>query len=291
MNTVQKYSQPEVVACWQNLSRRGLQYSEEWMVRHYLPPGGPVLDAGCGAGRAVLALAEAGFRVVGVDLSLPMLAAARSLSAARLGGANLLNLPFADASFEAVVMFFGPLQHIPGRENRRRALAELARVTRPGGRLVIGLDNLAPGPACYLYWAGRKLRRAGRRSERPVTPADTALWSREQRRVSPLVWHLRGVVRLLGQRVVPALVDLPRRWGAAAGEPGDTRVAQFSVPATAGRIFYHLYRVEELAADAAPAGWRLLAYRSGAEITEGTVYPVWVRRADKQLFFAFGLGR
>ncbi|MCB9105214.1 MAG: methyltransferase domain-containing protein [Anaerolineales bacterium] len=88
-----------------------------------------------------------------------MLAGGRSLShEAQLAGANLLNLPFVDASFDGVFMFFGALQHIPGRDHRRRALAEMARVTRPHGRLILGLDNVAPGLACYRYWLAQKLR-------------------------------------------------------------------------------------------------------------------------------------
>jgi hypothetical protein len=64
-------------------------------------------------------------------------------------------------------------------------------------------------------------------------------------------------------------------------------VAQFSRPATPGRIYYHLYQVPELVADADTAGWRLLDYHAGRELSEACVYPPAVRRRDKQLFFAF----
>ena len=63
ISTEQKYAQPEVVSCWQNLSKAGLQQSEWEMVRRYLTPGSKVLDVGCGAGRAVLALEQAGFQI------------------------------------------------------------------------------------------------------------------------------------------------------------------------------------------------------------------------------------
>jgi hypothetical protein len=266
------------------------------MVSRYLTPGSTVLDVGCGAGRAVLALAQAGFQPSGIDLSLPMLAAGRDLSRlARLGGANLLNLPFADGSFQAVIMFFGPIQHIPGRANRQQAMAEMGRVASPGGRLVVGLDNLAPAWRCYVYWLRERLRPARRPAARPqptnLTAADSTLWSRQTRRVNPLVWHTRGLARTLRWRSWPGLVDLIRRVNPLdQTEQGDTTVAQFSLQATPGRIYYHLYRADELIQDAGQGGWRLLGYHSGSELSEGRVYPAHIRNLDKQLFFGFEKG-
>lgn len=289
ISTEQKYAQPEVVSCWQNLSEAGLQTSEMEMVRRYLTPGSKVLDAGCGAGRAGLALEQTDFQVSGIDLSLPMLAAGRALSdAARLGAANLSNLPFADGSFDAAIMFFGPIQHISGRTNRQQALAEMGRVVSTGGRLVVGLDNLAPALRCYLYWLTKKLRPAARTPTRSSTAADTTLWSRQTRRVNPLVWHARGLARTLRWRSWPGLVDLLRRANPLdQAEPGDTVVAQFSLQATPGRIYYHLYRADELIQDAGRGGWRLLGYHSGAELSEGQIYPARIRSHEKQLFFGF----
>ena len=294
ITTVEKYAQPEVVTCWKNLSREGLQKCEQDMVARYLPSQGRLLDVGCGAGRATLALDRAGYRVTGVDLSLAMLAAGRSLSMeARLGGANLLALPFADNTFEAVLMFFGALQHISGRDNRRRALAELARVAQPRGRLLLGLDNLAPALICYFYWFSQKLLASNRNASPPnsgaATTADATLWSRETRRVHPLVWHARGLARTLRWRTWPGLIDLARRLDPLANgaEPGDTYVAQFSLRSTQGRIYYHVYRADELVEDASQAGWQLLGHHSGTELNEDRVYPPAVRREDKQQFFAF----
>jgi SAM-dependent methyltransferase len=296
IRTEEKYAQAEVVNYWKALSRNGLQKCEQEMAARYFPAQGHLLDLGCGAGRAVLAFQQAGYRVTGIDLSLAMLAAGRSLSAeVQLGGANLLALPFADDSFEAVFMFFGALQHIPGRTNRRRAMAEMARVTRPGGRLILGLDNIAPALLCYLYWFGQKLRHSGPAGEanhalaEPMTAADSTLWSRRARQAHPLTWHLRGLARTLRWRSWPGLVDTFRRIHPNGVEPGDIRVAQFAVPATPGRIYYHLYRAKTLIEDAASAGWRLLGHHSGTDLNENRVYPALIRRQDKQQFFAFTL--
>ena len=294
ISTEEKYAQPDVVSCWQNLSQQGLQKCEREMIARYFPPAGRLLDIGCGAGRAVLALSQTGYRVVGIDLSLAMLAAGRSLSAeAQLSGANLMALPFADGAFAAVFMFFGALQHIPGRANRRQAMAELARLVEPAGRLILGLDNLAPALACYGYWFKEKLQAALRQPSptpaQPVTLADVTLWSRETRRVHPLVWHTRGLARTLRWRTWPGLVDLFRQFAPqpTGPEPGDTQVAQFSLSSTPGRIYYHVYQANELIEDAASAGWHLLGYHSGTELNENRLYPPAIRQQDKQLFFAF----
>ena len=108
ITAAEKYAQPEVVGCWQDLSRQGLQASEQVMLGRYLPPAGPLLDAGCGAGRAALALRQSGYRVVGVDLSPAMLQAGRGLTQEPdLAAADILSLPFAPACFAGVLMLIG----------------------------------------------------------------------------------------------------------------------------------------------------------------------------------------
>lgn len=288
----EKYAHPSVVDFWVNLSHDGLQKCEQEMIWRYLPAQGHLLDAGCGAGRAGLALERLGYQVTGIDLSLNMLAGGRALSTQnKLGAANLLTLPFADGSFEAVFMFFGALQHIPGRARRRQAIAEMARITRPGGRLILGLDNVAPALSCYFYWVGQRFRGQneanGSRPAHSTHAADSTLWSRETRATHPLVWHARGLLRTLRWRTWPGWVDLIRPFYFSNAEPGDIQVAQFSVPATPGRIYYHLYQATELIDDAASAGWRLLGHHSGTELNEGRHYPELIRRQDKQQFFAF----
>lgn len=104
-----------------------------------LPRLGRVLDFGCGAGRATQALADHAGEVIGVDVSEPMLAAARRLD--RDGRCTfVLNQSadlsgFADASFDLVYSSL-VLQHLPPAL-ARSYLAELTRVLRPGGAMAV----------------------------------------------------------------------------------------------------------------------------------------------------------
>lgn len=103
-------------------------------------PGDTVLDVGCGCGATTLAAARASDpgRVVGLDLSEAVLEVAHR----RVLGATTPNLllvradaalpPFADATFDVVLSRFGLLFF----EDSLAAFANLARATRPGGRLV-----------------------------------------------------------------------------------------------------------------------------------------------------------
>lgn len=109
---------------------------------------GPVLDDCCGFGRHSLALAEAGHRVLGIDLSLDLLRASADLEGAaallsgRLAQADMRALPFADRSFGAVVNLFTSFGYL-GDAGDGQALDEMARVLRPGGLLVMDLMNPA----------------------------------------------------------------------------------------------------------------------------------------------------
>jgi len=102
-------------------------------------PPGRALDAACGTGRHAAFLATRGHRVTGVDTSPAMLARARArVPEAALAVGSLAALPIPTASVDLAVCALA-LMHLP---EIGPAIAELRRVLRPGGRLI--LSDLHP---------------------------------------------------------------------------------------------------------------------------------------------------
>lgn len=100
--------------------------------------GEHALDVACGAGLWLRALSDAGLDTAGVDISQRALVAARSVApAAALATSLGERLPFADDLFD-LVSCLGSLEHFP---DKPAALAEMRRVLRPGGRLLILVPN------------------------------------------------------------------------------------------------------------------------------------------------------
>ena len=99
-------------------------------------PGTRLLDVGCGPGTITAAAAARGADAVGVDLAVGMLALGRARHPhLELLEADAEALPFPDDGFDALVGGF-ILNHLPAVET---ALAEAARVLRPGGRIAVAV--------------------------------------------------------------------------------------------------------------------------------------------------------
>jgi SAM-dependent methyltransferase len=118
-----------------------------------ITPGERVLDLGCGGGRHAFELYRRGARVVACDLSHPelvevdkmfraMAAAgeAPSGASAQVAQGNVLSLPFPDASFDAVIIS-EVLEHV---HEDQAAMAEIARIVRPGGRVAVTVPRWWP---------------------------------------------------------------------------------------------------------------------------------------------------
>ncbi len=104
---------------------------------------GRALDLGCGAGRNAVPLGRQGWNVVGTDLSWPMLCAASERARTDIVGdrvslllAPMDRIPAVDASFDFVIAH-GILNLARSTAEFRRALAECARVARPGAGLFV----------------------------------------------------------------------------------------------------------------------------------------------------------
>jgi SAM-dependent methyltransferase len=127
------------------------------VARAAIPPGATVLDAGGGTGRALPALREAvgpGGTVLGLDLTDEMLKVARERARASLASlvvGDVRRIPFADEAVDSIFAA-GLIMHLP---DVPAGLAELARVTRPGGSLVLFHPT---GRAALAARHGRTLR-------------------------------------------------------------------------------------------------------------------------------------
>src|SRR5215213_8382693 len=97
-------------------------------------PGSRALDVATGTGDLAVALRAAGAEVVGCDFSEEMLERARRKEpSAHFEWADALALPYGDDSFDAATVGFGARNF----SDLGKGLAEMARVVRPGGRVVI----------------------------------------------------------------------------------------------------------------------------------------------------------
>jgi len=103
-----------------------------------------VLDLACGAGRHTAALRRRGYRTLGIDLSLTLLARMGERGLPRVAG-DMCRLPFAAGSFDWVLNFFTSFGYFESERENFQVLEEIARVLTPGGRFL--LDILNPGPA------------------------------------------------------------------------------------------------------------------------------------------------
>jgi demethylmenaquinone methyltransferase/2-methoxy-6-polyprenyl-1,4-benzoquinol methylase len=128
-----------------------------------LRAGERVLDVGAGTGVSTEELARSGAYAVGADLSVGMLRAGRrSRPDVPLLAGDALGLPFPDGTFDAVTISFA-LRNVVDPD---AALRELARVTRPGGRLVVcefSHPTNAVFRTAYLSYLMRSLPAVARR--------------------------------------------------------------------------------------------------------------------------------
>ena len=163
-----------------------------------LPVGARVVDLACGTGDLCRELAAAGLRPIGADLSLGMLAAART--GAPLLQADALGLPLPAAAVDGATCGFA----LRNLESLPPFFAELARVVQPGGRVAL-LEVATPrnrllarGHALYF---GRVVPRIG------ALLSDPAAYRYLPRSVA----YLPEPGRLLGQLAAAGFVDVERR--------------------------------------------------------------------------------
>lgn len=139
-----------------------------------IEPGMTVLDVATGTGNAAIRAAQAGAEVTGLDLTPELFEAARERAAAAEVTVEWIEgdaeaLPFEDASFDRVLSTFG----VMFAPRQKIAAAELARVLRPGGRVVVA--SWTPGG-----FFGQLIGRLIHHMPPPPEIASPVLWGDER---------------------------------------------------------------------------------------------------------------
>ncbi len=156
----------------------GLWKSEMMLIQRFFPDRDVrLLEAGCGAGRVTIGLSELGFsKIVAFDFAEELLDQARSLASERAcGSIRFLNADATQLSqtlqetepFAGALFMFNGMMQIPGRENRRAALREMARACRHGAPFLFTThDRNASARERSLWRAEAKRWNAGEQDER-----------------------------------------------------------------------------------------------------------------------------
>ena len=167
---------------WENARTMGRRDVGYW-TRFVRGRRGGVLELGSGTGRLLLPLARATRRVCGLDLSAEMLARASARAARRERRArpamirgDMRHLPFDDAAFSTVIAPYGVLQSLTDDVDLSAALAEAARVMKPGGRL--GID-LVPDLTSWASYQ-QQVRFRGTLSGQPVVLVESVRQNRRR---------------------------------------------------------------------------------------------------------------
>lgn len=138
------YHEPSL---WGRIYQDRMAIALEWTEQLRLPGGAHLLELGCGAGFATAALAMRGYRVDAVDsvaaminLTSKRLAETGTVERVRIIRADVRHLPIADNTFDLVFA----LGVLPWLSDTHAAVREMARVTRPGGYVLVTADNPKP---------------------------------------------------------------------------------------------------------------------------------------------------
>lgn len=141
----------------------GLWTSEKYIISKYIKKTDKILDIGCGAGRTTINLYKEGYKdITGIDIAKNLLEFAKKYCKQ-----NELDIEFIEQSatdikfeserFDAVIFSYNGFMCIPGEENRKTALKEIARVLKPNGVFVFTAHD-RENPKFLKFWNDEKIR-------------------------------------------------------------------------------------------------------------------------------------
>ena len=183
-NTVLSFAQDRR---WRRQTRHCLQFE----------PGDRVLDLAAGTGVSTVELARGGAEAVACDFSLGMLRAGRAVRKRQFVpfvAGDATRLPFRDGAFDAAVISFG-LRNV---DDVQQALREMARVVRPGGRLVICEFSRPTWPPFRMVYLNYLMRALPWVAKRVSSNADAYVYLAESIRAWPPQDRLAATVAAAG---------------------------------------------------------------------------------------------
>jgi SAM-dependent methyltransferase len=134
------------VGAFAAIADQGLTRFEAALVQRAFVRGQRILDVGCGGGREAIPMAQAGLRLIALDVSLAMVRVATEYATDQ--GIRLVSvvasaaaLPFRREAFDGIALLGQVIAHVPGRGGRVAALREAWQALRPGGTLVMTTHN------------------------------------------------------------------------------------------------------------------------------------------------------
>ena len=173
----------------------------EFLSRIPIEPGVRILDVACGAGQTAIPMSRAGAKVTGVDIATNLIEQARDRAQAenldtRFEEGDAEMLPYEDGSFDLVVSLIGAM-FAPRPD---LVAAELKRVCRPGGKIIMG--NWTP-----TGFVGQMFKVHGKHVPTPAIMAPPVKWGDEEivrERLSDGTSHLK-----LSRRLYPFRYPFP----------------------------------------------------------------------------------
>src|SRR5215211_739334 len=146
----------------------------DFLSRINIEPGARVLDVACGAGQTAIPMSRAGAKVTGIDIATNLIEQARARAQAenldaRFDEGDAEMLPYSDGSFDIIVSLIGAM-FAPRPE---LVAAELKRVCRPGGKIIMG--NWTP-----TGFVGQMFKTQGKHVPPPAVMAPPVKWGDEE---------------------------------------------------------------------------------------------------------------
>lgn len=121
--------------------------SEKMIFNKYFSKLGIILDIGCGAGRTSFELAKMGHKVIGIDLSQPLIDAAKKRLlqekvSVTFKVMNALKIDFPNNYFDGAIFSYNGIGFIPRKEGKLKLLKEVYRVLKPGSYFFFNTHNI-----------------------------------------------------------------------------------------------------------------------------------------------------